>query len=320
VPEVQLGDVAVFVQVVDSGGFTAAANVLHAPKSSVSRQVKRLEQRLGTQLLHRSTRAITLTDAGRDFYRRVSNALAEVGDAVTSVVDSREVPRGAVRFTAPPDLGAEVLPALLGTFAPRHPLVRVEVELLADTPDLVEGGYDLALRVEKPREHGLTIGKLQDMTFRLYASPGYLAGAGTPSSVTDLGHHSCVLFRAVRGRALWRLYEKHDGDPDRRAAQAADASISAGPDGRGGAVEVHVHGNLSANDMSFVRRAAVAGGGIALLPRLVGELAVAAGELTAVLPAFETASVPLYLAYPSSPHVPLAVRALRDHLLTEFPR
>jgi DNA-binding transcriptional LysR family regulator len=154
VPEVQLGDVAVFVQVVDSGGFTAAANVLHAPKSSVSRQVKRLEQRLGTQLLHRSTRAITLTDAGRDFYRRVSNALAEVGDAVTSVVDSREVPRGAVRFTAPPDLGAEVLPALLATFAPRHPLVRVEVELLADTPDLVEGDTTLPFASRSPGSTG----------------------------------------------------------------------------------------------------------------------------------------------------------------------
>jgi len=303
VSEVQLGDVATFVQVVDSGGFTAAARALHAPKSSVSRQVKRLEQRLGTQLLHRSTRAITLTDAGREFHRRVSNALSEVGDAVAAAVDAREVPRGVIRFTAPPDLGAEVLPALLAAFAGRHPLVRVDVDLVADPPDLVHAGYDLALRVGRPRERGLTTGKLQDMTFRLYASPGYVARAGAPRRVAELVDHSCVLFRAVHGRALWRLHRRDD-DP-------------AGPDAR--TAEVDVGGSISANDMSLVRRAAVADAGIAMLPRLVGELAVATGELVGVLPAYETASVPLYLAYPSSPHVPLAVRALRDHLLAEFP-
>jgi DNA-binding transcriptional LysR family regulator len=212
VGELDLGDVATFVRVVDSGGFTAAARALHAPKSSVSRRVKRLEQRLGAQLLHRSTRAISLTDAGRDFHRRVAAALAEVGDAVTAVVDAREVPRGVVRFTAPPDLGAEVLPALLATFAAELPLVRLDVDLLAQTPDLVEAGYDLAVCVGRPREHQLTIGKLQDMTLRLYASPGYLAGAGgPPTTVAELADHSCVLFRAERGRARWRLHRRPGG-------------------------------------------------------------------------------------------------------------
>ena len=294
-----LDDVAVFVRVVDSGGFTAAARTLRAPKSSVSRQVKRLEQRLGTQLLHRNTRAIALTDAGRDFHRRVAVALAEVGDAVTAVVDAREVPRGVVRFTAPPDLGAEVLPGLLASFTARHPLVRVEVDLLPQTPDLVEAGYDLALRVGRPPGHGLTTGRLQDMSFRLYAAPGYLAATGRAlDTVEQLAEHDCVLFRAERGQTRWRLRRRPPGD---------------------GTVEVTVHGRLTGNDMSFVRRAAIAGAGIALLPRLVGESAVATGELVPVLPGYETASFPLYLAYPATPHVPLAVRALRDHLLAEFP-
>lgn len=288
-----------FVQVVDSGGFTAAARALRAPKSSVSRQVKRLEQRLGTQLLHRSTRAITLTDAGRTFHRRVAAALAEVGDAVSAAVDAREVPRGVIRFTAPTDVGAEVLPALLTDFVNEHPLVRVEVDLLAHAPDLVEAGYDLAIRVGQTPEHGLATSKLQDMAFRLFASPRYLAGpAGTPTTVEQLADHSCILFRAERGRARWRLHRHpHGGD----------------------AAEVTVGGQLTVNDMSFVRRAAVAGAGIALLPRLVGDYAVAAGELIPVLPDYETTSFPLFLAYPSAPHVPLAVRALRDHLLAEFP-
>ncbi|AEV85122.1 putative RuBisCO transcriptional regulator [Actinoplanes sp. SE50] len=294
-----LDDVAVFVQVVDCGGFTAAARVLRIPKSSVSRQVKRLEQRLGTQLLHRSTRAVSLTDAGRAFHRRVAAALAEVGDAVTAAVDAREVPRGVIRFTAPPDLGAEVLPALLTSFTAQHPLVRVDIDLLAHTPDLVEAGYDLALRVGRPSQHGLTTDKLQDMSFRLYASPGYLAGpTGIPATVEQLAEHSCILFRAHNGQARWQLHRHPHGD-----------------DG----VDVTVSGRLTVNDMSFVRRAAVAGAGIALLPRLVGEYAVASGELIPVLPAYETAGFPLYLAYPSARHVPLAVRALRDHLLAAFP-
>ena len=303
VRDLDLDDVVAFVHVVDAGGITAAARVLQAPKSSVSRRVARLEQRLGTRLLQRTTRSVTLTDAGHEFHTRVAPALAEVRDAADAAFDAREVPRGTVRFAALPDVGAEVLPALVAGFAAAHALVRVELDLDADPESLLDTGHDLALCAGRPVGRGLTAYLLQDMTLGLYAAPAYLARAGTPATPADLAGHECVLFRPEAGRGRWRLHR--DG--------------SDGP-GSGRSVEVVVHGRVAADDTGVVRRAAVAGAGVALLPRLVGELSVAAGELRPVLPDHRSDAAPLHLVHPARRHVPLAVRALRDHLLRHFPR
>ena len=143
---IDLDDVAVFVRVVEARGFSAAARALRVPKSSVSRRVARLESKLGIRLLHRTTRSLTLTEAGRTYHDRVSVALAAMVDAASAAVEAREVPRGTVRISAPPDVGAEVLPEIVADFVSRYREVRVDVELAADSPNLVEGGYDPALR------------------------------------------------------------------------------------------------------------------------------------------------------------------------------
>ncbi|MEU5695287.1 LysR family transcriptional regulator [Actinosynnema sp. NPDC020468] len=299
VPDVQLDDVAVFVRVVDAGGFTAAAEALRVPKSTVSRRVARLERRLGTRLLNRTTRAVTPTEAGRAFYARASAALAELHDAASAAFDEREVPRGTVRLVAPPDVGSEVLPGLLAAFVEEHPRVRVEVTLLVDPPDLVESGLDVGLRVGAPRHPALAAVQLQDMGFGLFASPSCVERDGVPESPAELADRPCVVFRPDRGRGRWRLYR--EGDP-------------------AGAVDVVVGGPLAADDITFVRRAAVAGAGVALLPRLVGEIAVREGLLRAVLPEYRTDGWPLFLVSPASPHVPLKVRVLRDFLVEHFPR
>ncbi|MEV6769286.1 LysR family transcriptional regulator [Nocardia sp. NPDC051030] len=299
VPDLQLDDVAVFVRVVDTGGFTAAADTLRLPKSTVSRRVARLERRLGTRLLNRTTRAVTPTEAGRTFYARSAAALAELHDAASAAFDEREIPRGTVCLGAPPDVGAEVLPALLAQFVAEHPQVRVDVTIFVDPPDPVEQGLDVSLQAGPPRHPALTSVQLQDMGFGLFAAPSYLETAGTPTSIADLANHACLVFRPDRDRARWRLYR-------------ADAPAVA--------ADVLVRGPLTANDITFVRRAAIAGAGVALLPRLVGEIAVQEGLLSPLLPEYRTDGHPLYLVSPASPHVPLKVRALRDFLLEHFPR
>ncbi|GLZ37129.1 LysR family transcriptional regulator [Actinokineospora sp. NBRC 105648] len=293
--EIDLGDVAVFARVVDAGGFSAAATALRAPKSSVSRRVARLESALGTRLLHRTTRSVTLTEAGRAYYARVSNALAEMSEAAAAALDAREEPRGTIRMTAPPDVGAEILPGLIAGFVARHPHVRVEVDFVAETPSLVHGGYDLGLHGGRP-DPSLAATKLQDTAFRLYAAETYLARAGVPHRAEDLAGHACVLFRVKDGTTRLNLRHR-DGD-----------------------INVEVSGPIAANDLSFVRRAAIAGAGIALIPALVGARSVANGRLVAVLPDYHATGIPLNLVYPSTRHVPLHVRALRDHLLTHFPQ
>jgi len=301
VEDLDLDDIAAFVRIVDAGGITAAAAAMRVPKSSVSRRLARLERRLGTRLLHRTTRTVTPTEAGRQLHTRVSAALAEVRDAAGAAFDARETPCGTVRFSAPPDIGMEVLPGLVAAFVAEHPQVRVDLDLAVLPPAPGGAGADLSLRIGPPTERGLASVKLQDMGFRLYASPAYLERAGTPQDGDDLAHHDCVLHRADGGRARWVLH--HRGGPD-----------------LGPPIDVVVRGPITANDTTFVRRAAAAGAGLALLPRLVGEAAVRDGRLRAVLPDHETASAPLFLAHPAAPHVPIAVRALRDHLLRRFPR
>ncbi|GAA3029957.1 LysR family transcriptional regulator [Actinokineospora globicatena] len=285
----ELGDVAVFVRVVEAGSFSAAARAMWMPKSSVSRRVARLENRLGVRLLHRTTRSLALTDAGRAYHARVSVALAELDSAAGAAADSREAPRGVVRLAARPDVGVEVLPELVAAFLTRYPEVRVEVELSVSA-DLVEGGFDLALRAG-PGGRGST--RLQDTRFRLYASPVYLARKGIPQRPTDLADHSCLRF----------------GD--------ADQWLLHGPRGE---VQVPVTGPLAADDLSFVRRAAVAGVGIALLPDPAVAPSVRAGLLTSVLPDHHAEGQPLHLVVPSDRHLPSRVAVLRDFLLANFPR
>ncbi|MBM7773930.1 DNA-binding transcriptional LysR family regulator [Actinokineospora baliensis] len=285
----ELGDVAVFVQVVATGSFSAAARVLWMPKSSVSRRVARLENRLGVRLLHRTTRSLALTEAGRAYHARVSVALAELDSAAGAASDSREAPRGVVRLVARPDVGAEVLPELVAAFLARYPEVRVEATLSASA-DLVEGGFDLALRAGAG---GRGSTRLQDTRFRLFASPVYLARKGIPQRTADLAAHQCVRFGDVE---QWVLH---------------------GPRGE---VTVDVVGQLAADDLSFVRRAAVAGAGIALLPEPAVAPSVRTGLLTPVLPDHHAEGQPLHLVVPSNRHLPSRVAVLRDFLVANFPR
>jgi DNA-binding transcriptional LysR family regulator len=197
-----LNDVAMFVQVVDAGGFSAAARRMGSPKSSISRGVLRLERVLGQRLLQRSTRAISLTEAGRAYYDRANTALSDLQLANSEVVDTPQTPRGTSRVSAPTDVGAEVLPELVASFVARFPDVSVEVELSTRSPHLVEERYDLGIQAGAVKDLSLVVRKLQDMDFRLYAAPSFVAGHRPIRSLTDLGGHPCVLFRSSQGNAF----------------------------------------------------------------------------------------------------------------------
>lgn len=192
-------------------------------------------------------------------------------------------------------MGTEVLPELLTRFRRAFPEVELEVDLTARAPDLVAGRYDLALRTGPVGEGDVAVHKLQDTAFRLYAAPSYARDHGLPKRPEELGNHAVVLFRPHDGVSRVRLLSRH------------------------GDVDVTLRGPVSANDLSFVRRAAIAGAGLALLPDLVGAGEVQAGQLVVVLPAFHARGLPLHLVHPSTRYVPLRVRALRDFLLEHFP-
>jgi DNA-binding transcriptional LysR family regulator len=286
-----LNEIAVFARVVELGSFTRAAEQLGVPRSTVSRAVARLEERLGVRLLQRSTRALRLTDAGVAYHERVAAALGLIEDAEGEVSHLQGAPRGTLRITAPYDVGAGFLAEIVARFTARYPEVRVDAVLTGRLVDLIAEGFDLAIRAGRLRDSSLMSRNLGSMESRLFAAPAYLAARGQPASPEALRDHDCVLFRPQNGKARWRLT------------------------GSAGAVLVEVSGSIGADDFSFVRAAVCAGAGVGLLPWFLCVDDVAAGRLVRVLPRYEQTGVALYIVYPPTEHLPQRVAVFRDFLI-----
>lgn len=289
--DVDLNRVGVFLRVVELQSFTAAAEALGLPKSSVSRSVARLEESLGVQLLQRTTRAVQLTDAGRLYFEEASRALGalEQAQATLSQLDSR--PQGAVRITAPADLGSQVLAPIAARFVRRTPGITLEFLLTARLVNLVEEGVDLAVRAGALRDSSLISRRVNGLDAWLFASPAYLDARGSPASLEDLASHDCVLFRPRRGQAEWTLM------------------------GPAGETRVTVKGPVAGDDFGFLREAVLAGAGIGLLPAVHCEQEVSRGRLVRLLSAYTGPSAPLHVVWPPSRHVPKRVMVVREWLV-----
>jgi DNA-binding transcriptional LysR family regulator len=292
---IDLNQVRLFVRVVEAGSFTAAARDIRLPKSSVSRAVSALERELGIRLIQRTTRRVSVTDAGRTYYETVSRALSGIDEASEAVAELKDVPRGAVRITAPADTGHTLLADSVVRFAQRYPEVRIEVSLTQRVVEMVHEGFDLAIRIGKLADSGLVARRLGFVHAGLFASKMYLERMAAPRSVADVSAHECILFRSA-GPAVWELV---------------------GPSGK---KSVEVHGALSADDYHMVRDAAVEGQGIALLPIFAGSALAEEGELVRILPEYTTTGIPIHLVHPSAHFIPKRVTLLRDQLLEDIPK
>ena len=300
-----LNHVTTFLRVVENDSFTAAAAALGLPKSSVSRNVAHLEEDLGVRLLQRSTRRIGLTEAGKAFYERARAALTGLEEASVAASDLGREPRGTIRVTAPADAGALVLADLVARFVRRYPLIHVELSLTARMVDLVEEGFDLALRAAvRLDDSALLVRRIGSMESGLFAAPGYLRRRGQPASLADLAQHDCVLFRSRGATATWRL----SGPPE-------GASSDGAPDEARTEHTIAVQGPITADDISFVMAAVRGGAGIGLLPAFLCVEQVLRGKLVRLLPAYASHEASLHLVMPSGRYVPARVALLRDYLL-----
>lgn len=290
-----LDEIAVFVHVVQAGSFTAAARQRNVPKSTLSRAVSRLEETVRARLLQRSSRKIALTEAGRAFYDRAAPHIAGLREA-TEALDADDQPQGTLKVTAPPDAGDGFLGEMLVRFTARYPLLRVEVDLSIRRQNLVEEGFDCAIRAAEAMDDATLVARrLVASELQLYASPAYLARRGTPTSLEELAHHECVLFRPVDGKTTWPLVgpggEEHD---------------------------VEVSGRIAGTDFSFLLAAVRAGAGIGLIPSFLGDRGVVDGSLQRVLAVFHRTAATLWFVYPASRHVPRKVIVFRDFMLESF--
>jgi DNA-binding transcriptional LysR family regulator len=288
-----LNRIATFVRVVEAGTFTAAAARLQLPTSSVSRSVSKLEHELGIVLLERTTRRVSLTDAGRAYYERARDAVAGLDEATQLAGEAAREPSGVVHLAAPPEMQAK-LAAVVGTFVRRYPKIHVDLITTARGAELVGAEVDIAIVLGRLEDSALIVRRLGVSIHRLYASAAYLERRGRPRSVADLVRHDAVLYRGNGGRATWEL------------------------SGPRGSESVEVRGALSGDSFQFVLDAVAAGHGIGLVPELcLAHAASQAAPLAPVLPKYASAGAVQSLVYPSR-HLPKRVTLLRDFLAEQF--
>ena len=291
-----LNHVSAFVRVVQDGSFTAAAKTLGLPKSSVSRSIAQLEQDLGVRMLHRTTRKLHLTDAGTAFHNRVARALADIDEATTAASDLQRELRGAIRISAPVDLGVWAVAPIIARFLRKHPTVNIEARLSSRIVDLVAENFDLAVRAGPVRDDSLIARRAGTHDLALFASSRYVARRGAPTTLEELEAHDCMALRTDMGTMAWKL-----------------TSLSSGEE-----KIVHPSGTIAADDISFLKKAVLAGGGIALLPLFLVPREEQSGKLVRVLPEWRFTGSMLHVVYPSARYVPQRVVAFRDYLLREL--
>ncbi|CAN7558174.1 LysR family transcriptional regulator [Acidovorax sp. LjRoot38] len=291
-----LNDVAIFVQVVRCGSFAEAARRLGVPPNTLSRRVQQLEAQLGTRLMQRSTRHLTLTSAGQVFLERCSGAVEGLMDAGEELQAVNQEPSGLVRVAAPADFFDFFAMEWLTEFLTAHPKVRVDFVLSDGRADLIADRIDVALRGGILEDSSLFARKVLDAgNDGLVASPAYVARQGVPDTLQDLAGHDCLVFGHPSGKATWRV---------------------TGPDGA--QAEVQVAGRFSGNTAQALRKAALAGLGIALLPSTLTQRDLRAGLLVPVLPEYRRQGHGVHMVYPSRRYLPLAVSAFMELVISKM--
>lgn len=284
-----LNDIALFVQVARHGSFAEAARRQGLPPNTVSRRIQQLESQLGTRLMQRSTRKLTLTSAGREFHDQCAGSIDGLVAAGQALVAGGQEPSGLVRVAAPADFFDFFPMEWVSDFLAAHPLVKLDFVLSDATADLIGEQIDVAFRGGVLRDSGYIGRRLATRSGGLLASPDYIARRGEPRNLQDLANHDCVTPPHASGTTTWHL---------------------AGPDGV--EEEVQVTGRFTGNTAQALRKAALAGLGIAQLPPAMATRDEQEGRLVRVLPQYRYTGRGLSVVYPSRKHLPLAVSAFID--------
>ena len=290
-----LDPVAVFVKVVQAGSFGRAAEQLGMPNSTVSAYVSRLEKRLGVTLLQRTTRRSRLTEAGEKYFRLAAPAVDEIARAEAQMSAAQSEPQGYLRVTAPTDIATDWFSELTAEFRKLYPKVDIEFVFTDQVVDMLAERIDVALRAGTLRDSRLVARRVGLAHWMLFASPSYLREAGTPGDPQQLRNHSLLQFTRF-GREHWRL-------------------------SRGARVRtIPLPHNVLANDATLVRRLALAGVGIALLPMYMCREDLRAGRLVRVLPEWAGKTDPVHVIYLRQKFVPAKVRVFVDYAANSLQR
>ena len=283
----------VFVEVAHTGSFSATADKLDMSRAMVTRYVGALEQWLQARLLQRTTRSVTLTDAGETCLRRSQQMLALVDDVEEETASQDGALRGQLRITCSTSLAYAQMATAITAFLALHPQLKIDLNASEGALNLVEARIDLAIRISAEPDPMLIARPLAPCDSVLVASPSYLAQQGRPRSPADLATHRCLSY-ANFGKSVWRF---------QRGTEQTQVSVAS---------------HFSANEATALLQAALAGGGIALQPTYLANPHLAQGTLQVVLPQWQVPAMTIYALYPSRKNLSPAVRALLDFLVERF--
>lgn len=292
----RLAALEAFAKVAETQSFSEAARRLRSSKSAVSRHVAALEADLGARLFHRTTRSLTLTEAGRDYFARTSRILADLAEANASVTQLQAAPRGRLRVNAPMSFGFLHLAPALGDFLARYPEVELDVTLTDRFVDLIDEGVDVAVRIGTLADSSLVARRLAAIRRVLCASPDYLKRRGVPRTPDDLKAHDCLSNTNINIAREWRFVNPESG----------------------ALWPVEVKGRMSANSGDMLRVAALRGHGFVHLPTFIVGADLKAGTLVSVLESYIAQDLTLNAVYPTARHLSPKVRAFVDFLAERF--
>jgi len=287
----RLSDIAIFIQVINSGSFTAAADRLELSRSVISKYISRLEEHLGVRLLNRTTRRLHLTEAGQIFFDRCQQSLDEIEAAKLEISELQREPRGRLRLSVPMSFGILHVAPLLKEFQVRYPDVSIDMNLEDRQLNLVEEGYDMAIRIAELPDSSLVARRLGPCHHVLCASPDYLQEHGTPQTPDDLGTHRALTYGYHDTPREWKMLGTN-----------------------GQYKSVRVNSCIHMNNSSALKAAALEGAGIVLCPTFIAGTDIKADRLKVVLPRYQLLEISIYAVYPQRRHLSPKVRAFTDFI------
>lgn len=292
--KLDINDWLTFATVVEEQGFSAAAKKLGLSPSVLSKRITRLEASLNAQLLQRSTRQLTLTDVGQNFYERCARLKVDIDEAMLSVLNLQEKPQGKLRINAPMSFGHQHLVSAASDFIKKYPEIQIELVLGSHFSNLIEGGLDLAIHIKDLPDSSLHAKRIALRSTKVYGAPEYFAKYGRPNVPDDLRHHNCLLYQFQPAKHEWRFYNN--------------------------GVEhiVPVSGNFKANSSQALAEAAVAGLGIVKLPGYMVTQEIIEGKLQSVLNDYVQKDIGIYAVYQHNRHMAPKVRAFLDFIAERF--
>lgn len=284
-----------FVQIVDAGSISAAAERLYIAKSAVSRRLKELEDHLGIQLFRRTTRSMNLTDSGEAFYQQSVRILDDLQEAENAITQAHVTLKGSIRVAVPYAFGTMHLSPAINEFLAIHPGIEFDLDFNDRQVDIVQDGFDLAIRIADLENSSLIARKLAPISTVVCAAPDYLKKHGTPAHPEELANHKCLVYNLRHSYKSWDFTDENQGT-----------------------ISVTIEPAFKSSAAESLRDAAMAGFGIAYLPTFAVYQRIEQGQLIPVLSNFTSMKLNAYAIYPQTRHLSQRVRSFVDFLVERF--